>query len=399
VNDSILNLEYPLRLNVPLSLTPRIYPLQPRTGVGIECLKIVRNDATVNQSTNVTFRYAVNCWLIGVESEFTNFGHTEMTYSSNILIKGNYFHHAHAYGGGGQGYGTVIQYSSGQCLIENNVFEHLRHSVLLQAGSNGNVIAYNYSFDPYWSQFPNNSAGDMVLHGNYPYLNLFEGNIIQNIVVDNSHYKNGHFNTFFRNRAQLYGIVMSSGTNTDSTNFIGNEVTNTGFLLGNYALAGLGNFTYGNNIKGTITPSGTNSIPEISMYRNQHPGYWMNTISWPSIGSPAPYNQLPIPAFERWQDQLATSCFTNEIYDPGNVSVVNILDDSLFIYPNPSSDFIHVTDKTALITALYDLHGKKLVDFNVASSDINITQLQHGVYIVSIQLQSGETRMMKVIKN
>ena len=399
VNDSILELQYPLRLNVPLSLTPRIYPVQPRTGVGIECLKIVRNDATVNQSTNVTFRYAINCWMIGVESELTNFGHTEMTYSSNILIKGNYFHHAHAYGGGGQGYGTVIQYSSGQCLIENNVFEHLRHSVLLQAGSNGNVIAYNYSFDPYWSQFPNNSAGDLVLHGNYPYLNLFEGNIAQNIVVDNSHYKNGHFNTFFRNRAQLYGIVMSSGTNTDSTNFLGNEVTNTGFLLGNYALAGLGNFTYGNNIKGTITPAGTNSIPEISLYRNQHPGYWMNTISWPSIGAPAPYNQLHIPAFERWEDQLATSCFTNEIYDPGDVNLVSIPEESSLIYPNPTSDFIHVKDKTSVITGLFDLHGKKLADFNVSSSELNITHLQSGVYIVSIQFQSGEKRMMKVIKN
>jgi hypothetical protein len=52
-----------------------------------------------------------------------------------------------------------------------------------------------------------------------------------------------------------------------------------------------------------------------------------------------------------------------------------------------------------VITGLFDLHGKKLADFNVSSSELNITHLQSGVYIVSIQFQSGEKRMMKVIKN
>ena len=68
--------------------------------------------------------------------------------------------------------------------------------------------------DPFWTGtvLPSDAAGDLVLHGNYPYANLFEGNILQNLVVDDSHGLNGPYNTFFRNRADNYGIVMSNAS-------------------------------------------------------------------------------------------------------------------------------------------------------------------------------------------
>jgi hypothetical protein len=39
------------------------------------------------------------------------------------------------YGGGGKGYGISAEYTSGQCLIENNIFKHLSHSMLVQSGA------------------------------------------------------------------------------------------------------------------------------------------------------------------------------------------------------------------------------------------------------------------------
>jgi len=91
--------------------------------------------------------------------------------------------------------------------------------VLLQSGANGNVISYNYSLNPNQSDSPPaNGAGDLVLHGNYPFANLFEGNICQNVMIDASHGINGPYNTFFRNRVQLYGIIMSPSPATDSMN-------------------------------------------------------------------------------------------------------------------------------------------------------------------------------------
>ena len=98
-----------------------------------------------------------------------NFAHVEVSNSIGINVENSYFKDAFAYGSGGAGYGVALQYSSGDCYVHANVFEHLRHSILLQAGANGNVIGYNYSISPYWTgtSLPTNAAGDLVLHGNY----------------------------------------------------------------------------------------------------------------------------------------------------------------------------------------------------------------------------------------
>ena len=96
--------------------------------------------------------------------------------------------------------------------------------MLLQAGTNGNIYSYNYSLQQKRTELPSDAAGDIVLHGNYPYANLFEGNIAQNIGGDASHGMNGPANVFFRNRALHYGIAFSAGSG-DSSIVIYNEVT------------------------------------------------------------------------------------------------------------------------------------------------------------------------------
>ena len=219
-------LEDSLRMSFALKNKPYFYILKPQSGIGIECFSLLRMDSTAEQSKNISFNYTVGSWIHGISSRYTNFAHISLNNSSNIEIKGNYFTRSYGYGGGGRGYGVELEMTSGNCLIENNIFEHLRHSVLLQACANGNVIAYNYSFDPFWQEtfLPSNSAGDLVLHGNWTFQNLFEGNICQNIVIDNSHGLNGPYNTFYRNRAELYGIFMNSGSGNEQ-HFIGNEIT------------------------------------------------------------------------------------------------------------------------------------------------------------------------------
>jgi hypothetical protein len=220
--------------------------------------------------------------------------------STNIEITNNYFHGAFAYNDGGKGYGISCEYTSGDCLIENNVFKHLRHAMLVQIGANGNVFAYNYSLETFKSESaPFDLAGDIVLHGNYPYLNLFEGNVVQNIVVDASHRINGPFNTFFRNRVQLYGILFSAASG-DSTNIIGNEITGTGLYKGNYYLQGNGNFEYGNNKNDTIRPAGTTMLTQQSLFRNSTPSYWNISSLWPPFGMPNLLNSGSIPAYQRF---------------------------------------------------------------------------------------------------
>jgi hypothetical protein len=172
--------------------------------------------------------------------------------------------------------------------------------MLIQSGANGNVFGYNCSKDAYWTEggfFPNNSAGDAVLHGNYTYMNLFEGNTIQNIVVDASHGKNGPFNTFFRNRAELYGFFSDASTTSDSMNVVGNEITNSGFPLGMFSVSGVGHYSYGNNVNGTANPTNTSNVPINSLYLNQTalPAFLGNQ-SLPMAGYPLSMNQKLLPS-------------------------------------------------------------------------------------------------------
>jgi hypothetical protein len=241
-----------LHLDFPASNNPVLQKINPVQNAGIESLKIKRADATSGQTSNIFFNYAVNCWVKGVELENCNYAHITLQSSANNTVSGNYLHDAFDYGSGGKGYGVVLQFGASDNFVFDNIAKHLRHSFLLQAATNGNVIAYNYSYDPYWTEgwFPAASAGDVVLHGNYPYANLFEGNIFQNLVIDNSHGINGPYNTFFRNRIENYGIVMN-GNSGDNMHFIANEITGSGLLKGLYNIEG--NHTeIANNIKGSL---------------------------------------------------------------------------------------------------------------------------------------------------
>lgn len=306
VSGDTLYLKSTLRISWRLSDAPRVRIMSPRKYVGIEQLYMERIDAVDAQTVNVNFSRCVDSWMLGVESNLTNLGHVVMEYSSNLTMRGCYLHHSHSYGTGGRGYGLVLQFTAGECLIEDNQFNNLRHSILHQAGPNGNVVAYNHSVNPFWTSIPNNSAGDLVMHGNYPYANLCEGNVIQHIVIDYSHFINGPHNTFFRNKAQGYGLFMAPSAG-NSQHFVGNDIPNTGLLLGAYTLTGSDHFQYGNRVRGVnnVRPAGTTDLTRTSYYLCQTPAWWeVSAGTWPNIGIPYPYNSTDIPASSRWKANL-----------------------------------------------------------------------------------------------
>ncbi len=361
--------------------------ISPISGVGFECFKIKRNDATTQQTQNIDFDRAVNCWVMGIESDSTNFAHIALNYCSNILITENYFHHSHAYGGGGQGYGIVSQFATGECLIVNNIFKHLRHSMILQAGANGNVYAYNYSTDPFWVQspFPAAAAGDLVLHGNHVFANLFEGNMVQNMVIDDSHGKNGPYNTFFRNRGELYGLVMNNNPATNDQNFVGNEITNNG--QGLYLLNGTNHFQYGNNVKGTITPAGPSTMPDSTYYLSAKPSFF--TGPWPSVGIPNAINSGTIPAKTNWLNGQLTSC---SLPVTGGTEVKE-LQLGILIYPNPAQDHVIIKGVKGLFQLL-DISGKVVMRGSVRNPErIDLSGLSEGVY--SLVMLDGKERILK----
>jgi len=394
-------LESPLRLDYPILKNPKITKLTMITGVGIECLKIHRADQTTAQTSSIAYNYAAQCWVSGIESNLCNFSHIEINGSTNISITGSYFHDAFAFGSGGQGYGILCQATSGECLIENNIFKHLRHSMLLQSGANGNVFGYNYSITPYWTEqnLPSNSAGDMVLHGNYPYANLFEGNIGQNIVIDDSHGKNGSYNTFFRNRGELFGIFMNNNPASDNQNFIGNEVTNTGFSMGLYIISGTGHFQHGNNVKGTIYATGTNSLTDTSYYYSSIPSFLQSINNWPSIGIPNTISSGSIPAKERYLSSVFTTCSSTISTGLNENKIVELLQP----FPNPTKGIISIGDSNNMNMpvqlAIYDYFGNIVGDYTLTSTTrtIDLSGYSKGIYIIKAYNGRNVYRPLKLV--
>lgn len=394
--------ESPLRLSYDIVKNPKVTKLNIITGSGIECLKIHRADQTTGQTSNINFDYAAQCWISGIESFQCNFSHIEINRTTNLCITGSYFHDAFAYGGGGQGYGITCQTTSGECLIENNIFKHLRHSMLLQSGANGNVFAYNYSIDPFWTEpsLPASSAGDMVLHGNYPYSNLFEGNIGQNIVIDDSHGKNGPYNTFLRNRGELYGIFMNNNPASDNQNFIGNEVTNTGISLGFYFISGIGHFQHGNNVKGTIYATGTNVLTDTSYYYSSVPSFLQNNPNWPSVGVPNTINSGTVPAKDRFSDAYYTTCSstfpTGVNKDAGSSGILSI-------FPNPSHDLLYINItwniNDPIYLTVYNCVGSVTGKYCLTSPSqpIDLSSYTKGIYIIKAVTKKKNYPPVKLI--
>jgi len=195
---------------------------------GIEDIAITQDNSGSHDKTfhtNTIVVYASNCWIRGVESTYTRRFHVELSGSHNT-VSGCCFHHADNYSDdAGRAYGVCI--SNGKYnLVENNVFYHLRHSILMQYDAQYNVVAYNYSTDicayngGYGTKFKcSGMIPDLCFHGqgtNGPSYNLCEGNIVVKIGIDNEHGSNGKYNTFFRSMTSgmcsIYSLFIDDFT-------------------------------------------------------------------------------------------------------------------------------------------------------------------------------------------
>jgi len=317
VTGNQIEIEHPLRHDYPIGRNPQIRKMLPTRNSGMENLSLERLLAGEKTSRNnrhtVLFSNAADCWMRGVHSRMAFGSHVAIDYSTRVEITGCFFDDAHEHDGGGSGYGVRFQFRSGECLLQDNIFRRLRHSILLQAGPNGNVIGYNYSREGTSDSHPG-YASDLCLHGNYPFANLFEGNIAGHIWIDNSHNgANGPLNTFFRNRAETAGYNMTD-PRAHRQNVAGNELFRGGFLArlvaGNGCrFQGSGHFTHGNHstVSG-LQPSGTGDLADFSYYLNADPKvapsmphWWNISDSLPVIGPPNTFAPAKtIPASARW---------------------------------------------------------------------------------------------------
>lgn len=207
-----ITLDEPLHIDFDANLKPRIRIIYMTKGVSLEDFYVKRNDK--GDGNIITIKNSAYCRIKNIESEFVYRAHVSIERSYKCSVLNSYFHHAHDYGGGGHGYGVEIKHHACNNMIENNRFFHLRHSMMVHLGANGNVFGYNKSSHPFATSdhTPGTVICDVSIHGHYPFMNLFEGNQVAKIEFSDWWGPCGPGNTLFKNRITDENIIIRDKT-------------------------------------------------------------------------------------------------------------------------------------------------------------------------------------------
>jgi hypothetical protein len=225
INKNKVTFKTRLHIGFSARLNTRIRPVEMIKHVGFENFYI---EKTVAAGNTFLFRNTAYCWINKVESDHTRRSHVGLATCIGTEVRSSYFHHSFSYGGGGSGYGVECNRHTSNVLVEDNVFNMLRHAMMVQVGANGNVFGYNYSINTVQGDGETNLnigwiSPDISIHGHYPFMNLFEGNEVEEIGIGDYWGPAGPGNTYFRNKVNGEGIFYYDESHTQ--NVIGNQTT------------------------------------------------------------------------------------------------------------------------------------------------------------------------------
>jgi hypothetical protein len=344
VSGLTLSIAPPLYHSYSATQRPQVWKVNQGTAMttyaGIEDLYIERVSPTGTEGySNFKFLTCAYCWVRNVESKVAQFRHVDLDRSFRCEVRDSYFNDGMHWGVGGFAYGVVAAGRSTANLVENNIFYHLRHSMVVKEGAAGNVFGYNYSVASY--QGENWLAADMNAHGAHSHMNLFEGNIAAKIYADFTH-GSSSYNTFYRNHAirDSSALTITNALRAVDVekvqyyyNFFGNVLGKPGQTWTAYEdsgtrSAGGGKYAYtwgypsdgaststdpqsratalrhGNFDYATGTTSWEPSLPDhglpASLYLMAKPAFF-GSLRWPAIGSDLSPMVGTIPARERYE--------------------------------------------------------------------------------------------------
>jgi hypothetical protein len=165
----------------------------PVTGVGIEDLTL--DGTAVNSGTGIQFKNASNSWVRGVRIIDTNRAHIQKEYANHITTADNY--EFLTQNTQTQSYGDECYFASDDLVI-NNIFHAVAGPVLLNGACMGDVIAYNFAVNEYYTVSAGWNETATSVHTAGVALALYEGNIWNTFDADVFHGTH-HFVTQFRN--------------------------------------------------------------------------------------------------------------------------------------------------------------------------------------------------------
>ncbi|MBT5902471.1 MAG: hypothetical protein HOH58_10225 [Opitutaceae bacterium] len=275
---------------------PRARELGMISGIGFEDFTF-ENGVGSDGTFNIVFIRAANGWVKNVHSLMAVQVHVSASTSAHIEVRDSFFDNAYRHDDGGHGYGVQLIGNPTHCLVENNIFQVLRHSMIWGRGATGNVFAYNFSSNGKQDNTP--VARDISGHGYYAFGNLFEGNIVEFIHASDYWGPIGPNNTFLRNRTTRERILIQD--NTRNQNIIGNELVHATHHDVEIESTSTGAFVHGNNEGGTLQwRSGESQSVVDSYFYSSRPSYWPSGDAWPAMGPEYTPGANTIPAAKRW---------------------------------------------------------------------------------------------------
>jgi hypothetical protein len=226
------------------SQSPQAYwPSTTITRVGVEDLSIDNSGSSAQSA--VMFASASNSWEKNVRSLNINRAHVMLWVCAHISVISNYFY--------GTQSSTTVEYGieadrGSANLIANNIFQHIVSPVTVGPAT-GDVYAYNYMIDDYYTKSTNWQMDAFFMHGGGTGMDLIEGNEGNGYMADDIHGTHDML-TVFRNR-----FTGREGTKTMQTTpvmlYMGSRYFN---VIGNV----LGLAGYHTNYE-DLTPDGTDS--------------------------------------------------------------------------------------------------------------------------------------------
>lgn len=289
VNGNQLTLVDPLAIDMDENLGVWAPAVTYVSQAGLEDLDIERQDSSDTHLIYV--QYASNVWFSNVTTHMAAKSHYYLSQSRHLEVRDSWLDDASQHGSGGHGYGVELLQRTSNSLVINSVFDHLRHSFVLHLGANSNVIAYNYSNDPYQDDGTNWLPADLSLHGHYAYANLIESNRLVSVAVSDYWGPTGPDNLLLRNRIETEGIAAYD--HSDGQLALGNRLQTAGIHLDTTIDPGSwirhGNFD--TSTASTDQDSACNNIPA-SGWLTAAPAL-MDGYDWPAMGSDVAIEKLP----------------------------------------------------------------------------------------------------------
>lgn len=163
---------------------------------GVENLQVYANDT--GYASNFGMQECAYCWIKGVESNYTDGDHVEVYWGYHDEVRDSYFTNAYLHQPGTHDSDIQIALKTSASLFENNIVERTHTGIMLEWGSAGNVIAYNYDEGEFDATSNDFLMGGIQYHGAHPQFNLLEGNVTADIEPD-SIWGSSSQTTAFRN--------------------------------------------------------------------------------------------------------------------------------------------------------------------------------------------------------